>query len=146
MLTKIISIICIIAVLNYIGCSSKEVMTKNTFIRTYKFSNNNNSNDIYVNTFNDDQYFFQSGHYTFETDSLSSNGKKILPAKEENFEGKIAFADIVTVEQETADTGDTVLLVVGILAAAAIIVTAIAAASFNSSAHSCFQGISKTTL
>lgn len=141
---KTVSIICILTVLNYIGCSSKEVMTKNTFVRTYNLSNNDNSNDIYVNTINDDQYFFQSGHYSFETDSLSGNGKKILPTKEENFVGKIAFADIVTVEQETADTGNIILLVVGILVAGALIFVGIAAASFNSSMHSCSEGISKT--
>ena len=132
---KIISIICILAVLNYIGCSSKEVMTKNTFIRSYSLSNGDNRKDIFVNTINDDQYFFASGHYTFETDSLSGNGKKILPTKGESFVGKIAFADILTVEQETSDTGNTLLLLVGILVAGALIYVGITAAFYSSVVH-----------
>ena len=140
---KTISIICILAVLNYIGCSSKEVMTKNTFIRSYALSTGNNSKDIYVNTVNDDQYFFASRNYTFEADSLSGNGKKILPTKEEGFVGKIAFADILTVEQETSDTGNTILLVAGIVVAGALIFAGISAAALSSSMNSCSESINK---
>ena len=143
MLKKIITIVCILSVLNYIGCSSKEVMTKNTFIRTYNLSNGDNSKDIFVNTVNDDQYFFQSGYYSFEKDSLNGTGKKIFPTKEESFKGKIAFADILTVEQETNDTGNTILLVLGILVAGTLIFVGIAAASFSSSMHSCSESINK---
>ncbi len=132
---KTISIICILAVLNYIGCSSKEVMTKNTFVRSYALSSGDNSKDIFVNTLNDDQYYFASGHYIFETDSLSGNGKKILPTKEEKFVGKIAFADILTVEQETSDTGKTLLLLVGIVVAGALIYVGISAAFYSSIVH-----------
>lgn len=132
---KTISIICILAVLNYIGCSSKEVITKNTFIRSYVLSKGDNNKDIFVNTVNDDQYYFASGHYSFETDSLSGNGKKILPTKEEGFVGKIAFADILTVEQETSDTGNTLLLLLGIVVAGALIYVGIAAAVGSSVVH-----------
>jgi len=140
---KLVSTICILAILNYIGCSSKEVLTKNTFIRTHNLSNGDNSKDIYVNTISDDQYFFQSGHYSFETDSLSGNGQKILPTKEENFTGKIAFSDILTVEQETTDTGNTILLALGIVTVGAIIAVAIAAAAFSSSVHSCSESVNR---
>ncbi len=140
---KTISIICILAVLNYIGCSSKEVMTKNTFIRSYSLSNGDNSKDIFVNTINDDQYFFASGHYTFETDSLSGNGKKILPTIEENFTGEIAFADILTVEQETSNIGNTIILVLAILAVGALIYIAVLAADINSTARSCTESVNK---
>jgi hypothetical protein len=132
---KLVSTICILAILNYIGCSSKEVMTKNTFIRIYNLSNGDNSKDIYVNTITDDQYFFQSGNYLFEADSLLGNGKKILPTKEENFKGKIALTDILTVEQETVDTGNTILLVLGILVTGALIYVALAAATITSITH-----------
>ena len=140
---KTISIICILAVLNYIGCSSKEVITKNTFIRSYVLSKGDNNKDIFVNTVNDDQYYFASGHYSFETDSLSGNGKKILPTKEEGFGGKIAFADILTVEQETSDTGNTILLIVGIIVAGALIYVGIAAAALSSSMNSCTESVNK---
>jgi hypothetical protein len=143
MSNKIICIICVLALLNYIGCSSKEVMTKNTFIRTYNLSNGDVSKDIYVNTINDDQYFFPGGHYSFEADSLIGNGKKILPISEEIFKGKIAFADILTVEQETTDTGNTILLALGILVAGALIFAGIAAASMSSAANSCTQAVNK---
>ncbi len=140
---KTLSIICVLAVLNYIGCSSKEVITKNTFIRSYVLSKGDNSKDILVNTVNDSQYFFASGHYIFETDSLSGNGKKILPTKEERFVGKIAFADILTVEQETSDTGNTILLVLGIVAAGAAIYAGIAFAATSSTMNSCTESANK---
>ncbi|HCY76617.1 MAG TPA: hypothetical protein DHV28_11925 [Ignavibacteriales bacterium] len=140
---KTISIICILAVLNYIGCSSKEVMTKNTFISSYVFLKGDNSNDIFVNTLNDDQYFFASGHYTFEADSLSGKGMIILPNKKGNFSGKIAFADILTVEQEASDTGNTILLVVGILLTGALIFVGISAAAFSSSVNSCTESVNR---
>lgn len=142
---KTISIICILAVLNYVGCSSKEVMTKNTFIRNYTLSNNDNSKDIYINTVNDDQYFFASGDYFFETDSLSGNGKRILPTNEEDFIGKIAFADILTVEQETSNTGNTILLIVGIVLIGALVFAGISAAALSSSMNSCTESINKNS-
>jgi hypothetical protein len=132
---KILSTICVLALLNYIGCFSTEIISKNNFIRAYSISKGDNSKDIYVNTTDDNQYFFQSGNYLFEADSLLGNGKKILPTKEENFKGKIALTDILTVEQETVDTGNTILLVLGILVTGALIYVALAAATITSITH-----------
>ncbi len=129
---KTISLICVLALINYIGCSSKEVISKNTFLRNHTSSNKGNSKNIYVNTVNDDQYFFESEHYTFEKDSLSGIGQKIFPTNQKYFNGKIAYADILTVEQQTSDTGNTVILVVGILVAGALIYVGIAAALLGS--------------
>lgn len=132
---KTISIICVLALLNYIGCSSNEVISKNTFLRNHTLSKEGNSRDIYINTVNDDQYFFESDHYIFEKDSLRGVGKKIFPTDQENFNGKIAYADILTVEQETSDTGNTLLLIVGIVVAGALIFAGIWAALFGSVVH-----------
>lgn len=129
---KTISIICILSVLNYIGCTSKEVMTKSTFIGDYKLSHGDNSDDIYVSTDNNDYYFFPSGNYSLTNDSLRGVGKKILLDKEESFNGKIALADIVTVEQKTTAVGNTILLVLGI----SLIGLIIAAAALGAAAGS----------
>lgn len=138
---KTISIICILAFFNYIGCSSKEVMTKNSFIAENHL--NGNINDIYVSTINDDYYFFSSGNYVIVNDSLSGVGKKILLDKEVNFNGKIALADILTIEQKTFNPGKTIILALGILAVGALIFTAIIASSMNSTFNSCVDSINK---
>ena len=111
---KIISTICILAVLNFIGCSSKEVITKDTFIQTYKSSNDEDKKDIYIHTINDEQYFFSYDNYFFENDSLNGIGKKILLNNKEDFKGKIALAAISNVELEDINPVTTLLLVIGI--------------------------------
>lgn len=138
---KSLSIICVLTTLNYIGCSSTEIITKNTFIRIYNLSNGDNSNDIYVNTVDDNQYFFQSGSYSVSNDSLKGIGKKILPNEMQPFNGKIALKDIVSFEEQTTNTGNTILLALGIVTIGIIIVVAIAAASVSESAHSCTNSI-----
>jgi hypothetical protein len=140
---KTTSIICILATLNYIGCSSTEIVSKNTFIRTYSLSNGDNSKDIYVNTVDDNQYFFEAGHYSLSNDSLNGIGKIVLPNEMKSFNGKIVLTDIVSIEEKTTNTGNTILLVLGIAAVGAIVIFAIAAASFSSSAHSCADSINK---
>ena len=138
---KTISIICILATLNYIGCSSTEIVSKNTFIRTYSLSKGDNSEAIYVNTTDDNQFFFEAGHYSLSNDSLNGVGKKVLLNEMKPFNGKIALTDIVSIEEETTNTGNTILLVLGIVAVGAIVIFAIAAAHFSSSAHSCTESI-----
>ena len=138
---KTISIICILAILNYIGCSSTEIVSKNTFIRTYSLSKGDNSEAIYVNTTDDNQFFFEAGHYSLSNDSLNGVGKKVLLNEMNPFNGKIALTDIVSIEEETTNTGNTILLVLGIVAVGAIVIFAIAAAHFSSSAHSCTESI-----
>lgn len=143
MLKKIISIICILTVLNYIGCSSSEIISKNTFIRTYSLSNGDNSKDIYVNTVDDNQYFFESGHYSISKDYLTGIGEKVLPNEMELFDGKIALTDIVSIEEETINTGNTLLLILIIATVGAVVVFAISLASVNSSVHSCSESLNK---
>ncbi len=133
---KTISIICILAFFNYIGCSSKEVMTKNSFIAENHVSGN--SKDIYINTINDDYYYFPSGNYIIVNDSLSGTGRKILSDNEAFFKGKIALADISTVEQKTTSVGNTILLVLGISLIGLILAAAAFGAALGSATnHSC---------
>jgi hypothetical protein len=143
MTKKMISTICILAVLNYIGCSSKEIITKNTFIRTYSLSKGDNSKAIYVNTTDDNQYFFEAGHYSLSNDSLNGIGKKVLPNEMKPFNGNIALTNIVSIEEETTNTGNTLLLVLLIATIGAVIVVAISAASVNSSVNSCTDSVNE---
>ncbi len=142
---KTISIICILTTLNYIGCSSTEIISKNTFIRTYSLSNGDNSNDIYVNTVDENQYFFQSGSYSISNDSLKGIGKKILPNEMQSFNGKIALKDIESFEGKTTDKGNTLLLVLGIVTIGAVLVIVTSIASANSSMKSCSESLSNNT-
>ena len=137
MKNKVIIYAVIITFLNYLGCTTKEVMTKNTFIETYVLNNKVNDKDIYINTIDDNKYFFSAGMYFLENDSLAGTGRKITLTESEIFKGKIALSDIASVEQETTDSGNTILLVTGILVVGAITLAGIAALSVSSSIQSC---------
>jgi hypothetical protein len=68
---------------------------------------------FYINTINEEQYFFSSGNYFFDNDSLNGIGRKILGYEEEDFSGKIALVDISTIEQKEINTASTLWFIFG---------------------------------
>jgi hypothetical protein len=71
--------------------------------------------DIYINTINEELYFFSFSNYYLENDSLIGRGKKIFNYNEESFNGKIALTDILTIEQTEINSTNTLLFISGFI-------------------------------
>lgn len=120
--TSAILIPCLL--LQFVGCYSSKYITVDQLVNEERkeaeltviqdsVSFGENTNYFYINTINEERYFFSSGNYFLDNDSLSGIGRKILENEEEDFGGKIALADISTIEQKEINTSNTLWFIFG---------------------------------
>lgn len=113
--------------LQFSGCYSSNYISKDKFLFDEKrqdvkqstfqdsISVDEKHKDIYINTINEELYFFSFSNYYLENDSLIGRGKKIFNYNEENFNGKIALTDILTIEQTEINSTNTLLFISGFI-------------------------------
>lgn len=113
-LMKLITIICLLGFLNYVGCYSVQNLTRNDLEEDF-------ASDIRLLTKDNHTYFFAHGNYRIDKDSLYGIGKRLEGYSANEFEGKIAFKDIEMISGEKVDVGNTFLMLLGIGAVALVI-------------------------
>jgi len=86
---------------------------------------------IYITKTDFTYYQFIKPNYYIENDTLYGKGKSILNYKKKQFEGKIALSNIESIEVENFNMGNTIILVLGIVAISLVVLVAIVAAGGN---------------
>ena len=120
----------LIAFLNYLACTTMNVVSKHTIKEEVKVGTIRN--DLYIVTKDNSRYHFGSWGYRIESDTLYGKGLKINLKSKEPFEGKIALDDISYFEMEEGDAIATVGLVVGTAAIVLLAVTLIFTSAITS--------------
>ena len=134
---KLVIIILVISLFNYLACTSLNVATKESIEEEIK--DGTLRSEMYIITKDNNRYHIGSWGYRIENDTLFGRGLKVNPNGEEPFEGKIAFDDISHFEVEEGDAMATIGLVLGIATAGLLLFGIIIANSFGNSVESCSQ-------
>ena len=134
---KLVIIILVISLFNYLACTTLNVATKESIEE--EMNEGTLRSEMYIITKDNNRYHFGSWGYRIENDTLFGKGLKVNPNGEEPFEGKIAMDDISHFEVEEGDGMATMGLVLGIGALAALTVVLIGAITFGNSVESCSQ-------
>jgi hypothetical protein len=129
MYKKFICNILVVALLNLVGCYSFESITVPEYKQIEK--EEGKPAEIYVLTKDGEKYHFLKDNFYIENDILYGKGKLLLGDREELIDKKIALSDIVLIEVENFDLGDTCLLSGGILLGVGLIFFIIFAATYE---------------
>jgi hypothetical protein len=129
MYKKLISSILVIALLNLVGCYSFQSVTVPEFKQVEE--EEGKPDEIYVLTKDGEKYHFLKHNFYIVNDILYGKGKLLLGDREELIDKKIALSDIVLIEVENFDLGDTCLLSGGILLGVGLIFFIIFAATYE---------------
>jgi hypothetical protein len=103
-----------LAILNFTGCTSFEVINKEDV--SEGLAQINLSEELYLTTKDFTRYHFLPANFRIASDTLYGKGtiqdsSSIIP-----FQGSIALTDVVSYEQRTPDTLATIGAVIGIIA------------------------------
>jgi len=103
-----------LAILNFTGCTSFEVINKEDVDEGQ--AQINLSEELYLTTKDFTRYHFLPANFRIASDTLYGKGtiqdsSSIIP-----FQGSIALTDVVSYEQRTPDTLATIGAVIGIIA------------------------------
>ena len=109
---KLISSILVVALLNLVGCYSFESITVPEYKQVEE--EEGKPDEIYVLIKDREKYHFLKDNFYIVNDILYGKGKLLLGDREELIDKKIALSDIVLIEVENFDLGDTCLLSGGI--------------------------------
>ena len=129
MYKKLISSILVIALLNLVGCYSFQSVTVPEYKQVEE--EEGKPDEIYVLTKDGEKYHFLWANFYIVNDILYGKGKLLLGDREELIDKKIALSDIVLIEVENVDLGDTCLLAGGILLGVGLIFFIIFAATYE---------------
>jgi hypothetical protein len=118
-----------LAILNFTGCTSFEVINKEDVDEGQ--AQINLSEELYLTTKDSTRYHFLPANFSITSDTLYGKGtiessSSIIP-----FQGSIALTDVVIFEQRTPDTLATIGLITGLLAIGLVIVSLGFAISFG---------------
>jgi len=108
-----------LAILNFTGCYSLEVMNKEDVDEGR--TQINLSEELFLTTKDFTRYHFLPANFRIASDTLYGKGtiqdsSSVIP-----FQGSVALADAVSIEQRTPDTLATIGLIAGILAIAVVV-------------------------
>ena len=129
MLKKYFTGLLTLAILNFTGCTSFEVINKEDVDEGQ--AQINLSEELYLTTKDFTRYHFLPANFRIASDTLYGKGtiqdsSSIIP-----FQGSIALTDVVSYEQRTPDTLATIGLITGLLAIGLVIVSLGFAISFG---------------
>ena len=118
-----------LAILNFTGCYSLEVMNKEDVDEGR--TQINLSEELFLTTKDFTRYHFLPANFRIESDTLFGKGtiqdsSTIIP-----FQGSVDLTDIVSYEQRTPDTWATIGLITGIIAIGLVIVSLAFVISFE---------------
>jgi hypothetical protein len=128
MYKKYITCLLILSILNFTGCTSLEVISKEDVDEGR--AEINFGEELYLTTKDFTRYHFLAYTYQIANDTIYGNGAIEDSSSITPFKGAIALNDVINFEQSKADTGATIglfggiivvgLLVFGIMFAAAL--------------------------
>jgi len=129
MLKKYFIGLLVLAILNFTGCYSLEVMNKEDVDEGR--TQINLSEELFLTTKDFTRYHFLPANFRIESDTLFGKGtiqdsSTIIP-----FQGSVDLTDIVSYEQRTPDTWATIGLITGIIAIGLVIVSLAFVISFE---------------
>jgi hypothetical protein len=129
MLKKYFTGLLTLAILNFTGCYSLEVIDKEDVDEGR--TQINLSEELFLTTKDFTRYHFLPANFRIESDTLFGKGtiqdsSTIIP-----FQGSVDLTDIVSYEQRTPDTWATIGLITGIIAIGLVIVSLAFVISFE---------------
>jgi len=129
MLKKYFIVLLTLAILNFTGCTSFEVINKEDVSEGQ--AQINLSEELYLTTKDCTRYHFLPANFRIASDTLYGKGtiedsSLVIP-----FQGSIALTDVVSYEQRTPDTLATIGLITGLLAIGFAVVCLSIAVSFE---------------
>jgi len=118
-----------LAILNFTGCYSLEVINKEDVSEGR--AQINLSEELFLTTNDFTRYHFLPANFRIASDTLYGKGaiensSTIIP-----FQGSIALTDVVSYEQRTPDTWATIGLITGLIAIAFVVVGLVFAVSLE---------------
>lgn len=119
MLKKYFTGLLTLAILNFTGCYSLELINKEDVNEGR--AQINLSEELFLTTEDFTRYHFLPANFRIDSDTLYGKGtiedsSSVIP-----FQGSVALADVVSFEQRTPDTLATIGLITGILAIAVVV-------------------------
>ena len=118
-----------LAVLNFTGCYSLEVIDKEDVNEGR--AEINLSEELFLTTKNSTRYLFLPPNFSIANDTFYGKGtiensSTIIP-----FQGSIALSDVVSFEQRTPDTWATIGLITGIIAIGVVVASLVFAVTLE---------------
>jgi hypothetical protein len=118
-----------LAILNFTGCYSLEVINKEDVDEGQ--AEINLSEELFLTTKDSTRYHFLPANFRIASDTLYGKGaiensSTIIP-----FQGSIALTDVVSYEQRTPDTWATIGLITGLIAIGFVVVGLVFAVSLE---------------
>ena len=119
----------ILAILNFTGCYSLEMINKEDVNKG--LAQINLSEELFLTTKDSTRYHFLPANFWIASDTLYGKGtiedlSSVIP-----FQGSVALTDVVSFEQSTPDTWATIGLITGIIAIGLVIVSLAFVISFE---------------
>ena len=123
-----------LAILNFTGCTSLEVISKEDVNEGR--TQINLSEELFLTTKDLTRYHFLPPNFWIASDTLHGKGaiedsSSVIP-----FEGSVALTDVVSYEQRTPDTWATIGLITGLIATVFVVVGLLFAVSLGESLDS----------
>jgi len=125
MLKKHLTGFLILSILNFTGCTSLEVISKEDVDKGQ--TEINLSDELYLTTKDFTRYHFLAYNYQIVNDTLYGSGAIEASSSITPFKGAIALDEIINFEQNKPDTGATLGLIGGIIAVGLVVLGIIAA-------------------
>jgi hypothetical protein len=120
-----------LAILNFTGCTSLEVINKEDV--NEERAQINLSEELFLTTKDLTRYHFLAYNYQIANDTLYGSGAIESSSSIAPFKGAIALDEIINFEQSKPDTGETIVLIAGIIAVGLLVGVIIIAAKYGSS-------------
>ena len=120
-----------LAILNFTGCTSFEVINKEDVNEGR--TQINFSDELYLTTKDYTRYHFLAHNYQIANDTLYGSGAIEASSSIAPFKGAIALDEIINFEQSKPDTGETIGLIAGIIAVGLLVSVIIFAAAYSTS-------------
>jgi len=109
-----------LAILNFTGCTSLEVIDKEDVNEGR--AEINLSEELFLTTKDFTRYHFLPANFRIASDTLYGKGTIEDSSTILLFQGSVALADVVSFEQRTPDTWATIGLITGIIAIGVVVV------------------------
>jgi len=120
-----------LAILNFTGCTSLEVINKEDV--NEERAQINLSEELFLTTKDSTRYHFLAYNYQIANDTLYGSGAIEASSSIAPFKGAIALDEIIKFEQSKPDTGETIGLIAGIIAVGLLVGVIIFAAAYSNS-------------
>jgi len=113
MLKKYLNCLLILSILNFTGCTSLEVISKEDVDKGQ--AEITLSDELYLTTKNFTRYHFSAFNYQIVNDTIYGNGTIESDSLVSPFKGSVPLKDVINFEQNESNIGGTIVLIAGII-------------------------------